>query len=92
MFNGVSHLEIDCFPEPLDTSEDIEQRLRPLVSAGPGLNFLQLRVVEVQRDVGCVWRHALPEHVEIRCVLQKVVPNAVAFIDQFDSLELGFHR
>jgi hypothetical protein len=47
LLNGVGDLEVECFPEALDCHKDIGQRLRPLVSASPGLNFLQFRVVEV---------------------------------------------
>jgi hypothetical protein len=57
LFNGVSDLEIECFPEASDCRKDIGERLRPLVSAGPRFNVFQFRVVEVQRNVGDVGRH-----------------------------------
>ncbi len=33
LLNGVGDLEIECFPEPLDSRKDIGQRLRPLVAS-----------------------------------------------------------
>jgi hypothetical protein len=70
LLNDVGDLEVECLPEALDFPKDIGQRLRAFVSAGPRHNFPQFRVVEVQRNVCGVRRHELPEHVEIRCVLQ----------------------
>ena len=48
LFNRVGDLEVECFPEPLDSCKNIGQRLGPIVSAGPRHNFLQVGVVEVQ--------------------------------------------
>ena len=48
LLNGVGDREVECFPEALDRSEDIEQRPRPLVSAGPGHNVFQFTVVEIK--------------------------------------------
>ena len=48
LLNGVDDLEVECFPEALHRRKDIRKRLRPLVSASPGHNFFQFRVVEVQ--------------------------------------------
>ncbi len=76
LLNGVGDVEVERFPVALDCPKDIGQRLRPLVSASPGHNFLQFGVVEAQRDIGNVRRHELPQHFEIRCVLQKLLKHS----------------
>src|SRR4029077_46602 len=76
LLDGIGDLEVECFPEALDCRKDIRQSLWPFVSAGPRLNFLEFGVVEIQRNVGSVRCHELLEHLEIRCVLQKLLKHS----------------
>lgn len=75
LLNGVRNLEVERLLEALDAGKDLGEGLGPLVSARPGLDFLEFGVVEVQRNVSCVRRHELSEHLEIRCVLQKLLKH-----------------
>src|SRR4029077_20023546 len=76
LLDGVGDLEVEGSPEALDCRKDIRQSLWPCVSAGPRLNFLEFWVVEIQSNVGSVRCHELLEHLEIRCVLQKLLKHS----------------